>query len=484
MQVIGTGTRLAISGVIVLAVVVSAFPQTAAETTSSGSESRDEVVLLKQQLAAQQQQISLQQKQIEQLSTTVGEMKQKLDQTAKSAPASQPQTQSVGEVAKSAPVPPPQTQSLVEAPSPTPQSKEAEQASGASNVVGMFEPYGQLRTQFATFQDQADVQDNASRIGINFATRSKIKVFATTEWGVNLIQSETQFNLSGAGSGDFGSVTKTTNPVLLARLGFVGADFGPFGRVAIGKQYATQYDIAGYTTDRFNVFGGQGTFAYVGGTDGGQTGTGRADRVVTYKNTFLKILELGVQGQFGAGGESNGVGGSLQAKILPGVKIGGTYTRTDWSAEKEQQIQGLGGHSEYMALGTRIDWRMLQVGVVYAHEHNGDVAVVPTPNVPDQSTPIVYNANGFELYTRAGLGRFGLIGGYTLEDPKVTDPLLNPNFKTRYFILGAEWFFAKNGKIYTESKLDNGSVTATGVPGYSVFTVGFRYDFSARFNHE
>jgi hypothetical protein len=47
-------------------------------------------------------------------------------------------------------------------------------------------------------------------------------------------------------------------------------------------------------------------------------------------------------------------------------------------------------------------------------------------------------------------------------DPKVTDPLLNPNFKTRYFIVGAEWFFAKNGKIYTESKLDNGSVTATG----------------------
>jgi hypothetical protein len=214
------------------------------------------------------------------------------------------------------------------------------EASGLSNVVGMFEPYGQLRTHFAAFRNDAEVQDNATRIGINFATRSKIKVFAGTEWGVNLVQSETQFNLSAAGSsGDFGTVTTTTNPVFLARLGFIGVDFGPVGKVAVGKQYAVQYDVAGYTTDRFNVFGGQGTFAYVAGTDGGQTGTGRADRIVNYRNTFLKVIEVGVQGQFRAAGNdttTDGVGGSLQFKILPGVKVGGTYTRTNWSPSKQQ----------------------------------------------------------------------------------------------------------------------------------------------------
>ncbi len=70
------------------------------------------------------------------------------------------------------------------------------EASGVSNFVGMFEAYGQLRTHLAAFQDDLEVQDNATRIGINFATRGKIKVFAGTEWGVNLVQSETQFNLS------------------------------------------------------------------------------------------------------------------------------------------------------------------------------------------------------------------------------------------------------------------------------------------------
>ena len=240
------------------------------------------------------------------------------------------------------------------------------EASDASNFVGMFEAYGQLRTHLAAFRDDLEVQDNATRVGINFATRGKIKVFAGTEWGVNLVQAETQFNLSAGGPGEFGTVTSTTGEVFLARLGFVGVDFGPLGKIGIGKQNAVHYDIASYTTDRFNVFGGQGTHAYVAGTDGGETGTGRADRIVNYRNTLLKVLEVGVQGQFrGAGNETttDGVGGSLQLTFLPGVKAGGTYTRTNWGASK-QQLRGLGGNSDFMAVGTRVNWRVLQFGAV------------------------------------------------------------------------------------------------------------------------
>ena len=74
------------------------------------------------------------------------------------------------------------------------------EASGAGNFIGMFEAYGQLRTHLATFHDDLEVQDNATRVGMNFATRGKIKMFAGTEWGVNLVRSETQFNLSAAGA--------------------------------------------------------------------------------------------------------------------------------------------------------------------------------------------------------------------------------------------------------------------------------------------
>jgi predicted porin len=366
-------------------------------------------------------------------------------------------------------------------------SSEPEGGSAASTFVGMFEPYGQIRIHLAAFKDDAQVEDNATRMGINFATRGKIKVIAGTEWGVNLVRSETQFNLSSAPPADqFGELVTLTNPVFLPRLGFVGGDFGPFGKVTLGKEYAPQYDIASYTTDRFNVFGGQGTLAYVGVTDGGVTGTGRADRVVQYRNTFLKIFEVGLQGQFRGAGPTNGDGGaaSLQVKVLPGVKIGGTYTRTNWPSTVKQQIQGLGGNADYFAFGTRVDWKILQFGGVYAHEHNGDWVNVPLASNPSQFATVVYNANGFEVYTRAGIGRLGLIGGYTSLDPKVRSTLLDPRFRTRYFILGGEWFFAKTAKLYTESRFDNDSVTATGEKGYNVFTIGFRYDFLWRTSHE
>ena len=238
------------------------------------------------------------------------------------------------------------------------------------------------------------MQDNATRVGINFATVGKVKVIAGAEWGVNLVQSSTQFNLSALGTGDFGVATTDTTPVFLARLGFVGADLGPLGRVAIGKQYSMHYDIASYTTDRFNVFGGQGTSAYVAGTDGGPTGTGRADRVVNYRNTIFQIIDVGIQGQFRATGNdstTDGVGASLQFRILPNLKAGGTYTRTNWSPTQQTLIRGLGGNADYMALGTRIDWRMLELGFVYSHQHNGDLVRIPLAGAPNLTGPVAFD---------------------------------------------------------------------------------------------
>jgi len=208
-------------------------------------------------------------------------------------------------------------------------------------------------------------------------------------------------SLSASGPGDFGVVKTDTNPVFTARLGFVGVDFGPLGRVAIGKQTAVHYDVTSYTTDRFNVFGGQGTSTYVAGTDGGASGTGFADRVVSYRNTILKILEVGIQGQF-RGTEANGVGASLQVTILPGIKVGGAITHTNWPKSTEDSVRDLGGNADYLAIGTRIDWRILELGLVYSHQSNGDLVQVPIGKV---NTPVAFDANGVELYARAGSDR-------------------------------------------------------------------------------
>ena len=62
------------------------------------------------------------------------------------------------------------------------------------DYTGMFNPYGSIRTIVSISDSEAQVQDDATRMGINFSTFGSIKVVGTAEWGINLVQSETTFN--------------------------------------------------------------------------------------------------------------------------------------------------------------------------------------------------------------------------------------------------------------------------------------------------
>jgi hypothetical protein len=162
-----------------------------------------------------------------------------------------------------------------------------------AEYTGMFNPYASLRNIVSVSDSTAVVQDNASRVGINLNTFGAIKVFGTAEWGVNLVRSQTTLNPGASTASGFGVLTQDTQPVFATRLGFLGIDLGKFGRLSFGKQNSTHYDITQYTTDRFNVFGGTATTTYVAGTDGGQSGTGRADQTILYNIKFAKIFEFG-----------------------------------------------------------------------------------------------------------------------------------------------------------------------------------------------
>ena len=48
----------------------------------------------------------------------------------------------------------------------------------------------------------------------------------------------------------------------------------------------------------------------------------------------------------------------------------------------------MGSNSDYMAVGTRIDWRVLQFGAVYSRQHNGDVAFVASSERANHSDRI------------------------------------------------------------------------------------------------
>jgi predicted porin len=349
---------------------------------------------------------------------------------------------------------------------------------------GMLNPYGSLRTIVGISDAGAQVQDDASRVGINFTTFGAIKVFGTAEWGVNLVQSETTFNAGATTASGFGVINQATQPVFGARLGFVGVDFGVFGRIAFGKQNSTHYDITDYTTDRFNVFGGQSTATYVAGTDGGQSGTGRADQVILYHLKFAKIFDFGAQGQLRSGATSqafNGFGFSLQATVLPGLKIGGAYNKTYFNPQFTRVIFN-GGGTDYWTIGGKGDWRNLEWGAVYVRQSNGDIAFVPDPAGGLEPIAIGFSADGVELYSRLKFGKFAAIFGFDDYIPRDPSPFINSNFKTRYAILGAEWHFSKAGYTFIETSLGD-SVDAQGKNVSDAVAFGFRYDFSWKTPH-
>ena len=142
------------------------------------------------------------------------------------------------------------------------------------DFFGLFEPYGRLRGQVAWFNDDIEVQDDSSYLGLKFSTRGAVRFFAETEWRVSLVRGGQEFN-AGATTGG-GGFPNLDNPqadqVFGNRLGNVGIDFGHGGRVAVGKQWAVHTDVTLYTTDQFTVFGSEASATYTAGTDGGFLG--------------------------------------------------------------------------------------------------------------------------------------------------------------------------------------------------------------------
>ena len=295
---------------------------------------------------------------------------------------------------------------------------------------GLLEPYGRLRGHVAWFNDGVEVQDDASFLGMNFSTRGKVKFFAKVEWGVSLVRGGQQFNPGQTTSG--GGYPFLDDPqagqVFGNRLGNVGVDFGPFGRITVGKQWGVHTDVSLYTTDQFVVFGSQASATYTAGTDGGFLGNGRADQTVSYHGTFFKVLRLGGQLQFKVADDSDAVDGagvSAQVTILPGVRVGAAYTKSFVDDEVINTIRGLDDDAEFAAVGASINWKVFEAAVVYANQSNGDLARLRFGSI---ERAIAFDAEGVEALVRFSAPKFSVYGGLNYYLPDSDDPLTRSRF--------------------------------------------------------
>ncbi|WP_228412729.1 porin [Chryseobacterium sp. G0162] len=356
----------------------------------------------------------------------------------------------------------------------------------------LFKPYASLRGHLAAYDNKLELQENASRIGLEVNVKNRDFGFiAGGEIQLNMFKGGTSFNVDGNLSGGFFSVESAQKQQVFGnRLGYLGLDFGKFGTLTIGKQWSVYRDVTAYT-DRFNVFGARASATFIGGTDGGETGTGRADQAVIYRNHFGPFY---IGGQIQARGGNNakfidGFGASLQYEIKEGFFAGAAYNRALLSDDlvNAGRIIGLTGQPTYFSLGTKYIGPIIDFSIVGVVQKNGDFSQGSYLDPAMGSLPLttVFNAKGVEVFGKYKFQKFSVLAGYNLYVPDLKaiseQYHLDPGFKKNDIIVGLSYSPFRFAQIYSEQRFSMGK-TAAGEREKSVFTLGLRIDLSGTFS--
>jgi predicted porin len=215
------------------------------------------------------------------------------------------------------------------------------------------------------------------------------------------------------------------------RLGYLGVDFGKFGTLTYGKQWSIYYDFVTEWTDMFEVFGADALAVFGAGTDGGLTGTGRADQAVQYRFAF-KGLHIGMQMQ--AKPDYDGVR-SLNPGIFYttpfGLSIGVSYNHVFMEKEKWQDIPGFSGKDGYaIAAGLKYHKTFGKHGIyiagtfAYTENHEAVSMARSDPTLPNQD--VLFNTVGFEAFAQYSWKEMiHVYGGYNF--------MLSRDFPAQYF---------------------------------------------------
>jgi predicted porin len=149
-------------------------------------------------------------------------------------------------------------------------------------VIRAFRFYGSLRARmFVNPGGELSFDGQTSRIGVRaeYPLSKKIKGFARGELGFNFFDATQRIF-----GGDPGRTDEDNDSLFTLRLAFIGVETTR-GRISFGKQWSAYYDVAVFS-DQMPFLAAQGTGVFNAGTDGGVSGTGRADNALQYRHSI------------------------------------------------------------------------------------------------------------------------------------------------------------------------------------------------------
>ncbi|MCG6936012.1 MAG: hypothetical protein LJE73_08965 [Proteobacteria bacterium] len=138
--------------------------------------------------------------------------------------------------------------------------------------------YGSVRIKYGVGEKSSGWSDGGSRAGVNgqWQFRPQYWLLGRAEVGFNTMDGLQ--SIKAAFDSNASPPAEQFSDSVFRRLLYVGLET-PNMYLIYGKNWSTYYRIAGYT-DRFSVRGGNASGAYNAGTDGGDSGTGRANDVL------------------------------------------------------------------------------------------------------------------------------------------------------------------------------------------------------------
>lgn len=344
---------------------------------------------------------------------------------------------------------------------------------------GDWSLYGSVRIRFRESDLDSGWSDGGSRIGLTGGWRfnPKLRVFGRGEAGFNILD-QGNFLLN---RGDRPQGQKF-NDTFFRRLLYVGVET-PGAVVTAGKNWSTYYRVSSFT-DRFQGTGASASGTYNASTDGGYTGTGRADGVLqarVFFDTFgrkraFKPLGLGLQFQDGQPipgfpdkNYETTVGVSSVHEDDNGLAIGIAYNHAsiDDADIPELRAGGIDGDATALVIGTRWYGERWYVGTVVSRLENHETT--------DQGT--YFDGRGWEVYAQYNLlGNWWAVGGWNKLKPDAGEVQAGA-FKIDYGVLGVRYSFMQFRQMIFANVRLNSSMTQDGSNAGDVYTIGVRWDF-------
>lgn len=332
---------------------------------------------------------------------------------------------------------------------------------------------GNLSVYYIQNGEVSEINDGFSRYTFDMSHKMKDdwKAVGLLEWGIQLSRTGDQIFVSNNGLTSTGPTKDTT----WLRLGYVGIEHETYGRFTMGKQWGVSYDVGG-VTDYFEVFGAdaQGTYNY--GTDGGFSGTGRAEQAIQYKVNYQNF-SFGAQylvsddvvhtsekpeEKFGVQ-FNNSYGLSVIYQAPFDLGFGLAYNRAKVSIVSDVNDPSTFNQSPKVndeLTTAHITYRPygslgLHMALVLTDMTNHDI---------NDEGKVMNKSSGIELFSAYRFDNdISLIVGYnSLKDNSKATFGRDKSFHQQYYILSAKYHWDEDFYLYIESKLDDSNFVHQG----------------------